>query len=644
MQHASLWLVREDAPAASLALAESGAFNPESSEGLRLELPEVPEQHFRETYLAARSRLDKILEHCGCRFEPQVPDHAEPISLMELETLNTRLAEIWNLCFEAQERLRRTEEERQRVQQLLQTLDTFSALDMDLGALLSEHRFLDVRLGTAPAQNAPRLREALALAGFVLEAFAAAENLEHCIVVGPAGRAAEITALLATAGWHSVEVPPELHTHPETARSRLLIRLAELEQETQRGRAELESTRSALQAELQQAENALALAAPYASLVEKSLRGQRGLTLISGWVPTREVARLKRLLQSRLGHPFLLKVRNPEPGERPQVPSVVRQPALLRSFTRLVHTYGVPRYGEIDPTVLFAISFVLMFGMMFGDLGQGAVIAGVGLLLRGRLAAARVLMVSAGCASMVFGVLYGSVFGSEHLIPPVWISPMQDPLRILTLAVYWGIGFILVVSLIKSYNLYVQHGVKAALLDPGGGAGIVFYLGAVAGLIGWVRDGEFGTLPALTATAGAMAMLAYGWHEQKGPASERALVALIETLETVISYFANTLSFMRVGAFSLNHVALALAVFTIAEMLGGDSQAGALRGTPQGDFLRGTGYWIALAIGNVFIMGLEGAIVAIQALRLEYYEGFSRFFSGDGREFRPLMLKGHNSG
>jgi V/A-type H+-transporting ATPase subunit I len=77
---------------------------------------------------------------------------------------------------------------------------------------------------------------------------------------------------------------------------------------------------------------------------------------------------------------------------------------------------------------------------------------------------------------------------------------------------------------------------------------------------------------------------------------------------------------MRVGAFSLNHVALAVAVFTLANLMGG------------------VGHWIAVVIGNLFILVLEGAIVAIQVLRLEYYEGFSRFFSGDGREFRPLLL------
>ena len=168
-------------------------------------------------------------------------------------------------------------------------------------------------------------------------------------------------------------------------------------------------------------------------------------------------------------------------------------------------------------------------------------------------------MVSAGIYSAVFGFVYGSVFGYEHVLRPIWMSPMSDPLRILSIALYWGVGFILVACLIKTHNLYVEKGAAAAAFDAGGCAGILLYLGAVLGLMGWFRDSAFGAGPALMAGGGGAAILIYNWHEQKGGQAERVLVAFIEVLETVIAFFANTLSFMRVGAFSLNHVALALA-------------------------------------------------------------------------------------
>ncbi|MCX7891617.1 MAG: hypothetical protein N2544_04500 [Burkholderiales bacterium] len=625
MQHVSLWLVREDAPAASLALAGLGSFCPDAAEGLKLDLPDVSETRYRDVYLSARSRLDRIVAFAGVTPEVRMPPAPQPVALAQLVELDARLAEIWSACFERAEKLRAIEEARAHIAQLSATLATFADLDVDLGALLAEHRFLDVRLGSLPAANVSRLREALALAGFVIDVFGESEGAARAIVVGPAGHEVQIASLLATAGWRGIEVPPELRTHPERAREDLDRRLAALAAEEKAAREARDAVWHAHWQEIEAAETTLALAAPYADLVEKALRGRGGLTLITGWLPARDAEALRAALAARLKHPHLLKLRDPEPGERSLVPSIVRTPQLLKGFATLVHTYGVPRYGEIDPTALFAVSFVLMFGMMFGDVGQGAVLAAAGAFLRGRLAPARVLAVACGIASMAFGFLYGSVFGYEGWIHPVWVAPLTDPLRMLAVAVFWGIGFIVIASLIRVHNLYVEHGLAAALSDAGGAAGLVLYLGAVIGLVSVARGGTFGYLPAAMIALGAAAIFRHAFREQQGKPPERVLVAAIETFEALIGFFANTLSFMRVGAFSLNHVALAAAVFAIADMLGGAAS------------------WAAIVVGNVFIMVLEGAIVAIQALRLEYYEGFSRFFSGDGREFHPLLLRAHRN-
>jgi V/A-type H+-transporting ATPase subunit I len=621
MRQVSLWLVREDAPAASLALAELGTFRPDLEASAALESPDAAEKRYREAYLSARSRLERICALCEAPPESRVPPVPQPVLPEALETLDARLGALWNETFAGAEAVRLLEEERTRTVQLLGTLATFAGLDVDLGTLLRERRFLDVRLGTVPAQNVGRLREALTLAGFVLDGFGAEEAATRVVVVGPAGRETQIASLLATAGWHGIDVPGDLRTHPDTARGVLDRRLAALDAEITAQRA---ASREALHAhwqELEAAATTLELARPYAEMIERALRGRGGLTQLTGWIPKRDEARLTSAVAAAMKRPHLLRCRDPEPGERSRVPSVVQQPQLLRGFAALVHTYGVPRYGEIDPTAIFAVSFVLMFGMMFGDLGQGAVIAGAGLALRGRLASARVLMVACGVMSMVFGVLYGSVFGFEHWLHPVWMSPLADPLRMLAVAVWWGIGFIALASLVRIHNLYVAHGVEAALADAGGVAGLVLYLGAVAGLVGVLRGGSFGALPAAAVLLGGATIFAHAFREQRGPVAERVLVAFIETFEALIGFFANTLSFMRVGAFSLNHVALAAAVFAIAGMMSGAAHVA------------------AIVIGNVFIMVLEGAIVAIQALRLEYYEGFSRFFSGDGRELRPLLLR-----
>ena len=631
MQRVSLWLVRSDAPAAALALAESGAFNADAGDRFRIELPDLDEHRYRETFFEAKNRLDKLLEArpgSAAALQPSAASPAavappgQPVSASELAALARRLGELWAVAFAADEAIQALAAEAARIDHQLDTLASFADLDLDLGRLSAEHRFLDVRLGTVPTANVGRLREALSLTGALLSTFAAGEGSEHCVLVGPGGLQSEIDSLLGSAGWRKVELPAELLTHPRTARQQLEARRAALNVAMAEKQAAADAERSLWVGELAAAEHRLAAAAPYAETVGNALRVRGRLAMIAGWVPTRELERVRQLLQIRLVNAFLLEAREPDAAEQPSVPSLINHPALLKGFATLVRTYGVPSYGEVDPTLFFALSFVLMFGMMFGDIGHGFVIVATGLAARGRIKAARPLLVACGLAAVAFGFAYGAVFGSEHLLAPLWQSPLRDPLRVLVLAVGWGIAFLLIASLLRAWNLFQQRGWRAALGDRGGIAGIALYLGLVGAVAGALGYGPPPAPALLVAAAGALAALAHAYGEQSGSRGERFIVALMETAEAAIGYFANTLSFMRVGAFSLNHVALMLAVFAVARQLDG------------------VGHVLALIAGNALIIVLEGAIVAIQALRLEYYEGFSRYFSAGGRPFHALAVGG----
>ncbi|MBU1223862.1 MAG: hypothetical protein KKA22_12075 [Gammaproteobacteria bacterium] len=257
---------------------------------------------------------------------------------------------------------------------------------------------------------------------------------------------------------------------------------------------------------------------------------------------------------------------------------------------------------------------------MFGDIGHGAVILLLSAALTRRLGRMAWVGIAAGAASMLFGLFYGSIFGYETLIEPLWLSPLHDPIRALTIAVSFGVGFIVFTLLVNARNKFMAGQVGEALFDSTGLAGLVFYLGAVGSVVSLAGAADLAQPAGVLAGIGIVTIAAFKWVEAKAGLGERILVTAIETLETGINLFANTLSFMRVAAFSLNHVALALAIFTLANGLGT------------------AGHWLTIVLGNIVIIVLEGGIVAIQALRLMYYEGFSRFFSGDGTEFVPLRL------
>lgn len=618
MQHVIVHVVREDAPMAALVLADCGVFNPESAHALGKVLPELPGSHYRDLYNSARAYLDKLLACCPEPAEVPPPPARRQVSEEELSRLEDWLKHMWVECSQRQEAQRSMEEERSRVRQLLDTLEQFAELDIDLAILQQTgNRFLDIRVGTLPAANVGRLREAASLAGYLISSFSESEGVAYAIAAGPSGREGEIKAVLQAAGWQDVKVPEEFRDRPEIVREKLLARLKRTEDEVVSHCSLSDQMLTAAKPKLVEAAQTLALAEPYVELVGEALRGRGGLALISGWVPRYQVASLEQALKEQIGERFHLTMRDPSSAERSRVPSVVEYYSWLRPFATLVRNYGVPRYGEIDPTILFAGSFVLMFGMMFGDVGQGAVIALSGLAFWRKLRGFGPFVLSIGVSSMVFGWLYGSIFGMEHIVHPLWMSPMHDPVRMLTVALYWGIGFILVATALTVINRINEGDILGALIDGKGLAGLLFYAGAIYALYHGFQ-GRFGA-PELAALVVPMAaILAYKWHENHGPLGERVLVVLIEGFETVMGFFANTLSFLRVAAFSLNHVALFLAVFTIANMMGT------------------AGHWITVTLGNIFVLVLEGAIVAIQILRLEYYEGFSRFFSGDGREFRPL--------
>ena len=372
---------------------------------------------------------------------------------------------------------------------------------------------------------------------------------------------------------------------------------------------------------LHEARLRLALARPLAEAALAGVRGKGGLTALSGWIPQRQRAALRDTLDAHFHGRYWLDLREPTLGEVAEVPSLMRYPGWLKPFVPLVKSYGVPRYGEFDPALPFAFTWLLLFGAMFGDIGHGAVILLLSLGFARRLDRMAWVGMAAGVTSMLFGLLYGSIFGVEGFIEPLWLSPLHDPVRVLGVAVTFGVGFIVFTLLVNLGNKWAAGQIGEALFDSTGLAGLLFYLGAVGGLASLAGVADVAQPAWILAGVGITGVAAFKWHEALGGLGERMLVTLIETQETAIKLFSNTLSFMRVAAFSLNHVALALAVFAIAHGLGT------------------AGHGLTLVLGNIVIIVLEGGIVAIQALRLMYFEGFSRFFSGDGREFVPLRIE-----
>jgi len=364
-----------------------------------------------------------------------------------------------------------------------------------------------------------------------------------------------------------------------------------------------------------------------------------GLYLLAGWIPEDTLARVSKAIEQEAPQ---TAIHVEEIGEMPytgiRIPTLLQNLPLVRAFQDVVSLYSLPSYGEIDPSFFVAVSFCLFFGFMFGDVGHGLVlIIGAALLQRKRIMSRSMgtVLKSAGAASMLFGFLYGSVFGVEGWLPALWISPMEDMNQLLGVSLGVGVAVITLGMVLNMVACYRARDFGRLLFDGRGLAGVVLYLSLAgagyAAMTGarmpwpsWVLWALLGSLVAVILLRDVLARLLL---RQQTHGEEGGGLYAFEVLHNLMSFLSNTASFVRLAAFALNHVGLSLAVMMLSDMV---------RNLPGGILFKG----IILLAGNVVIVGLEGLIVFIQTLRLEYYEFFSKFYRGGGRAFRPVAFRG----
>ena len=619
MKHVRLLVIDEDLPRASLTLAELASFHADDRPPEEDGFAGQPSGAYRDIWRQASSRLEKILRLIPLPPEDQAPS-PRVIPEEELTTTNNWLGSLWETCSRYEEQFRAIDDEERLIREQQSALSNFEGLGIDLGMLRSKTRFLDFYVGLVPYANVRQLEGAVGLADHLLFQYMVTGDDAHVVIVGPSGdKEAQLESVLRSAGFRPLPIPPELDHEPQVMRAELARRREASTAQRETLRQRLQDWSADLIPRLASSREVLRLAEPLVQL-DAAIRGVGPLARLAGWVPATAVAALEARLRQTLSLPFDLSSRDPRPDERALVPTIATRNRLLAPFALLVQQYGIPRYGEIDPTPLFAASFLLMFGTMFGDVGQGAVIAGLAWYFRRKLGPLYLFGVLAGLSSIAFGFVFGSVFGFEHWLPALWMPPLHDPLLMLSLALGWGVFFIAVACVLATYNRLVIGNWAGALFGPHGLVNLVFYLALAWGGYNVSQGEGFGHGPLLLVILSLGALAWHGWGHLEAPIAEKVLVVFIETLETLVGYVSNTLSFLRVAAFSLNHAALALAIFTLAEMMGP------------------VGHGLTLILGNVFMIVLEGGIVLIQVLRLEFYEGFARYFAGDGHAFKPLRL------
>lgn len=315
-----------------------------------------------------------------------------------------------------------------------------------------------------------------------------------------------------------------------------------------------------------------------------------------------------------------------------------------KPYEFFIDMYGLPCYNEPDPTFFVSLSFTILFGIMFGDVGQGIILSIAGYLMWKfkRMDIGKILM-PCGVSATLFGFVYGSVFGFEEALDPLYhavgmsgkpVPVLESATMLVVVAAGIGVFLVLFAMFFNVFSSFKRHDFGRAIFHPSGICGIVFYAALVSGMLCtlfgipvmniWYVLGLIVVPLILIYLGEPLSKLINGdknWKPEKW--GEFLVQSFFELFETLLSYVTNTMSYLRVGTFVLVHAGMMLVFFTLAELLG---EPGSVA------------YIIMVVFGNAFVMVLEATLVTIQVLRLEYYEMFSRFYIGDGRPFKPVRL------
>lgn len=365
----------------------------------------------------------------------------------------------------------------------------------------------------------------------------------------------------------------------------------------------------------------------------------RGYFCAIGWIPQEEYEHFASVVEGI--EDIAIETNDANDVKDHDPPTKLKNPKIIKPYETFVKMYGVPNYKEIDPTPFLALLFPILFGIMFADLGQGIVVAIIGFfLLKIRKMDFGKIMMWCGASSAVFGTVLGSVFGDEEMLNPLFhlfgldgkpLDVMERITTVLVIAIFIGVFLVYVAMALHIFSSLKNRKFGEALFSENGLTGVVCYTGGVIFVTQFMNKGIH-----LLPTGGALALMLVplailyfkeiliglidGGEWKPESWADYLISNLFELLEYALSYFSNTLSFLRVGAFVLVHAVMMQVVYSMAPA------------NPVGRI-------IVLVLGNIFVMGIECLLTSIQVIRLGFYEMFSRFYVGDGYEFKAISMK-----
>lgn len=559
---------------------------------------------------------------------------------ISLEEADNIIKKSYALVEELSTQKKQLQDKKESINKKLKLIEPFRMLDYDLQKIL-DFKFVKFRFGKISHEYYTKF------SNYVYDnlstVFIECDRDEHYVwgvYFVPASAAVKVDAVFSSLHFERIFIPNDYEGTPEAIYQALINDLKQIRQESH-------NLTNQIKEKLKENGDQLLLATKVLEeynnnydirkLAACTKGTKQGLVfyILCGWMTVRDSKKFIKEIEQDPNVYCITEDVHETVDSKP--PTKLKNPKIFKPFEMFIQMYGLPAYNEIDPTIFVALTYTLIFGIMFGDVGQGACLCIGGLLLyhfkKMNIAA---IVGIAGIWSTIFGFLYGSIFGFEEILPAVWRRPMDDIMSTLILAIAFGVFLILIAMVLNIYNGIRAKSIGKVLFDPSGIAGLVCY-GSAVGAVGLALTGHPvpGTI-ILVILIGIPLLLIFlkepltrllEKQRRIFPDGSKAMFIvenLVELFDVVLSYATNTISFVRIGAFALSHAGMMGVVLTLANVESGHPN------------------FLVIILGNILVTGLEGLVVGIQVLRLEYYEMFSRFYQGTGKEFKPFKSKETN--
>lgn len=583
------------------------------------------------------------------QFAALLPDETvTPDTSLDTDKMLTLIREVNHDYLEVQEKIDTLENEKTSLQEKLNVLEPFQPLDFDLHKVM-HYKYMQVRFGRIGIDYYHKLEKYLFedLNAIFLEGARDDNYVYGCYFMANA-ESSKVDSVFNSLHFERISISDEYIGTPRIAYQNLSQDIEEKDRQietlndettkmlTQKG-PQLLGTRNRLE-ELSGNFDVRKMAAR----IEDN---KEDYYILCGWMGEEDVKSF--MAEAKHDDRLFIVVEDDREKFFGEPPTKLKNPRLFKPFEMFIKMYGLPSPNEMDPTIFVALTYTFIFGAMFGDVGQGLclfIIGGI-IYLKKKANLAGIISV-AGLFSTFFGFMFGSIFGFEDVIAVHWLRPVDAMTKlpfigqlntIFVVAIAFGMGLNILVMIFQIVNAIRCHDTENIWFSSNGIAGVIFYSFLVLTVVlymtghkvpGNIMIAIFLGLPILAFVfKEPLTSLVEKRHKKTESGKAMFLVqGFFELFETLLSYFSNTLSFVRIGAFAVSHAA----IMEVVLMLSGAADGGSIN-------------WFGIVLGNLVVCALEGLIVGIQVLRLEYYEMFSRFYKGTGREFKPFNnhIKNH---